>query len=76
MSFLSAFEQNGRIQDKPKVIAAKYVRSWFIVDFISAFPFYFIQGTYTRVPQLARLFRLFRLLRLFRMLSIVRILNR
>lgn len=69
-------EESGRIEDRLRVIAAKYLKSWFLVDFISSFPIYLIQGTYSRVPQLARLFRLFRLLRLFRMLSILRILNR
>lgn len=76
VTFLSALEENGRIEDRLRVIGTKYLKSWFIVDFISSFPIYLIQGTYSRVPQLARLFRLFRLLRLFRMLSILRILNR
>lgn len=76
MTFLSAYENNGRIEDRLKAIAIKYVRSWFVVDLISAFPIYLIQGTYSRVPQLARLFRLFKLFRLFRMLTILRILNR
>ncbi|TYZ61505.1 hypothetical protein PybrP1_006829 [[Pythium] brassicae (nom. inval.)] len=76
VTFLTAVEQSGRIEDRLRVIGVKYLKTWFLVDLISSFPIYLIQGTYSRVPQLARLFRLFRLLRLFRMLSILRILNR
>jgi hypothetical protein len=76
VNFASAYDEGGRIEVRRRVIALNYIKSWFVVDFISAFPIYLIQGSYARVPQLARLFRLFRLLRLFRMLSMVRILNR
>lgn len=76
VTFVSAIERSGRIEARLKVIASTYLKSWFTIDLISSFPIYLIQGTYSRVPQLARLFRLFRLLRLFRMLSIRRILNR
>uniref|UniRef100_K3W9Y3 Cyclic nucleotide-binding domain-containing protein n=1 Tax=Globisporangium ultimum (strain ATCC 200006 / CBS 805.95 / DAOM BR144) TaxID=431595 RepID=K3W9Y3_GLOUD len=75
ITFLSAYEDNGRIEHRLNAIAAKYVKSWFAVDLISAFPIYLIQDEYSRIPQLTRLFRLFRLLRLFRMLTIRRILN-
>ncbi|KAG6622695.1 Voltage-gated Ion Channel (VIC) Superfamily [Phytophthora cinnamomi] len=76
VNFISAYEEHGQIEVKLSKIANKYVRSWFLLDFISAFPLYYIQGSYFRIPQLARLFRLFRLLRLVRMLTITRILNR
>ncbi|KAK1936681.1 Potassium voltage-gated channel subfamily H member 7 [Phytophthora citrophthora] len=76
VNFLSAYEERGQIEVKLQAIARKYFKSWFLLDFVSAFPLYYIQGSYFRIPQLARLFRLFRLLRLARMLTITRILNR
>ncbi|KAE9026702.1 hypothetical protein PR003_g5190 [Phytophthora rubi] len=76
VNFASAYEEHGQIQVKLVKIAKKYLKSWFLLDFISAFPLYYIQGSYFRIPQLARLFRLFRLFRLVRMLTITRILNR
>ncbi|TMW60338.1 hypothetical protein Poli38472_000380 [Pythium oligandrum] len=76
VNFVSAYEESGRIEDRPKVIATRYLKSWFALDLVSAFPIYLVQSSYSRVPQLTRLFRLFRLLRLFRMLTIIRILNR
>eukprot|EP00644_Phytophthora_capsici_P015919 jgi/Phyca11/552766/estExt2_Genewise1Plus.C_PHYCAscaffold_490175 len=76
INFLSAYEERGQIEVKLPAIARKYFKSWFLLDFVSAFPLYYIQGSYFRIPQLARLFRLFRLFRLVRMLTITRILNR
>ncbi|KAE9340885.1 hypothetical protein PF008_g10900 [Phytophthora fragariae] len=76
VNFASAYEEHGQIQVKLVKIAKKYLKSWFLLDFISAFPLYYIQGSYFRIPQLARLFLLFRLFRLVRMLTITRILNR
>ncbi|RLN65203.1 hypothetical protein BBJ28_00024336 [Nothophytophthora sp. Chile5] len=75
VNFFSAYEERGQIEVRPKTIARKYVQSWFLLDFVSAFPLYYFQGQNYRIPQLARLFRLFRLVRLFRMLTISRILN-
>uniref|UniRef100_H3HDP8 Cyclic nucleotide-binding domain-containing protein n=1 Tax=Phytophthora ramorum TaxID=164328 RepID=H3HDP8_PHYRM len=76
INFMSAYEERGRIEVKVKGIARRYIKSWFLLDFISAFPLYYIQGSYFRIPQLARMFRLLRLFRLVRMLTITRILNR
>ncbi|ETI50843.1 hypothetical protein F441_05679 [Phytophthora nicotianae CJ01A1] len=76
INFVSAYEERGQIEVRLTAIARKYFKSWFLLDFLSAFPLYYIQGSYFRIPQLARLFRLFRLLRLVRMLTITRILNR
>ncbi|KAF4320283.1 hypothetical protein BBO99_00005707 [Phytophthora kernoviae] len=75
VNFCSAYEERGQIEVRVKLIAMRYVKSWFLIDFISAFPLYYITGQYYRIPQLARMFRLFRLLRLVRMLTITRILN-
>ncbi|RLN44867.1 hypothetical protein BBJ28_00009696 [Nothophytophthora sp. Chile5] len=63
VNFFSAYEERGQIEVRPKTIAKKYVQSWFLLDFVSAFPLYYFQGQNYRIPQLARLFRLFRLLR-------------
>lgn len=76
VNFLSAYEERGQIEVRLGAIAQKYMKAWFLLDFVSAFPLYYIQGSYFRIPQLARMFRLFRLFRLVRMLTITRILNR
>ncbi|KAI9984690.1 hypothetical protein PInf_006059 [Phytophthora infestans] len=76
INFISAYEERGQIEAKLTAIAKKYFKSWFLLDFVSAFPLYYFQGSYFRIPQLARMFRLFRLFRLVRMLTITRILNR
>lgn len=76
INFFSAYEERGQIEVQLKTIAQKYIKSWFIFDFVAAFPLYYLQGSYFQIPQLARMFRLFRLLRLVRMLTITRILNR
>ncbi|RLN49825.1 hypothetical protein BBJ29_004634 [Phytophthora kernoviae] len=76
VNFCSAYEERGQIEVRVKLIAVRYIKSWFLIDFISAFPLYYITGQYYRIPQLARMLRLFRLLRLVRMLTITRILNR
>ena len=39
VNFLSAYERrDGTIEARPKMIARKYLRSWFIVDFIACIP--------------------------------------
>ncbi|KAG6973507.1 hypothetical protein JG687_00000861 [Phytophthora cactorum] len=55
INFISAYEERGQIEAKLTAIAQKYFKSWFLLDFVSAFPLYYIQGSYYRIPQLARI---------------------
>ena len=39
VNFITAYEmRDGTIETRPKVIANRYLRSWFIVDFIACIP--------------------------------------
>ena len=39
VNFLSAYEnRDGTFETRPKLIAKKYIRSWFLVDFIACIP--------------------------------------
>ena len=58
-------------------ISAHYVRGWFWIDLVSAFPYeLFTQSDSDQIPQVLKVFKLFRLLRLLRLLRIMRIVNR
>ncbi|OQS05004.1 Voltage-gated Ion Channel (VIC) Superfamily [Thraustotheca clavata] len=73
-NFFTGVEIKSRVHFKHWIIAKRYISTWFIVDFISTFPFAAaVHSDDPWVSKALRLFRLFRLLRLFRML---RILNR
>jgi hypothetical protein len=59
-------------------IATDYLKSWFVIDFISIFPVEFFMGDQNqandlmRVSRLGRLYRLVKLFKLFRILKIVK----
>ncbi|EQC29671.1 hypothetical protein, variant [Saprolegnia diclina VS20] len=73
-NFFTGVDIKGKVHFRLKLIAKKYVFSWFIVDFLSTFPFTaVVSGSDPTIRRALKLFRLIRLLRLFRML---RILNR
>ena len=62
----------------PKVVARKYLRGWFAVDFISSFPFdYFtLIATGGEIsPSLLKASRALRVIRLAKLLSLVRLLR-
>lgn len=49
----------------------RYLKGWFIIDFISIFPFQFLpQNNNTNTSQFTRLFRLPRMLRMIKLLDI------
>jgi hypothetical protein len=56
----------------------KYLFGWFIIDFVSVFPFETLanENDWADVPALTKLLKLARLLRLLRMLRIYRIISR
>lgn len=66
LSFIHAYQEpeTQRIVTNFRMIALRYLRSWFFVDFISVFPFYIFlpTGVLTRLLRLLRLPRLAKLL--------------
>lgn len=76
-------ESRGGVILDPKVIALRYVKTWFFVDFVSSLPldyvFLGIEGqSYTagralRILRLAKLLQLLRLLRISRLVRYVRL---
>ncbi|EQC38596.1 hypothetical protein SDRG_04299 [Saprolegnia diclina VS20] len=73
VNFFSAYETRGKIEMRWPVIIFNYLRTWFLVDSLAAFPFDIVLS-----PSEAStgMFQILRLLKLFRMLSFMRILHR
>jgi hyperpolarization activated cyclic nucleotide-gated potassium channel 2 len=84
VNFATGVEIENRVEMRPLPIAHSYLRSWFIVDFISCLPVEVLAsdrkdgaaasgggGT-----QLVKLLKLFRLVRMLRMLRLSRIMMR
>ncbi|KAF4667390.1 hypothetical protein FOL47_003600 [Perkinsus chesapeaki] len=57
VTFLTGFYSNGALVRDPKVLALRYLKSWFILDVIGAFP-YLVFRSETSVCQWLRLLRL------------------
>ena len=85
VNFISAYERrDGTPETRLKMIAKKYLKSWFIVDFIACIPvdvfepLFMQQGgsvdykSISRLSRLPRLYRLIRLIRLFRLFKFSR----
>ena len=70
-------EDGGKyVQYEYGAIAKRYVKTWFLLDFISAFPFELItENNSDAVPQALKIFKLTRLLRLVRLGRIGRVLR-
>ena len=67
LNFISAEPGKGSSKRRLALGARRYLRTWFLVDFLSAVPFdLFTGGAYTHLNRLFRLLRLLRLLRLSR----------
>jgi len=68
MNFISAYyNEEGRLVKNPRVLAFKYLKSWFIVDAVAVFPFELVGEVFTsHSHQLIRLIRIPRLYRLVR----------
>ena len=85
VNFLSAYEnRDGTCEFRFKMIAIKYLKSWFIVDFIACIPVDVFEPLFvnsdtsldyksiSRLSKLPRLYRLIRLIRLFRLFKFSR----
>ncbi len=73
LNFLTADYIGGQLVTNRKTIARQYLRSWFIFDFLAAFPFELLlaAGSMSTFTTTARVFRLFRLVRLARIAQFV-----
>lgn len=69
VSILSVYTEGGQIVDDYYRIFIHYITGWFVIDFISVFPFDLIQGS-RGFGQFARLARVFKLFKIFRILKI------
>ena len=72
---LSFFQGYLDVEEQKKVfefrkIAIKYLKGWFVIDFISIFPFHLLSNSNSRHSQVTKLFRLPRMLRMIKLLDI------
>lgn len=75
----AVFTQDGDLEHNPKLVAIIYLRSWFIIDFVSTVPLSYIeylpgmddseQGRVLKIARLARLLKILRLARIKRILA-------
>lgn len=76
-------ESHGSVILDPKVISIKYLKSWFVIDFVSSLPLDYVfltiegqsysAGRALRILRLAKLLQLLRLLRISRLVRYVRL---
>ncbi|HNJ66732.1 MAG TPA: ion transporter, partial [Turneriella sp.] len=78
LNFRTAYYYRGEIVDDPKQITRHYLRTWFIVDFVSLFPFDLITGHILvgLSPYLVDIAPALRLARLVRLLHLKELINR
>jgi hypothetical protein len=77
LNFFHAFtdpETNQPVTDL-KSIAYRYLKGWFIVDFLSVFPFYLILSSYGQLIQLLRILRMPKLMELIDVKKTKRVVN-
>ena len=72
LNFLTTFVKEGREVRDPGRIAWHYLRTWFVIDFVSAFPVELIDssssgGTVNTATTAAKILRMFKLLRMVRL---------
>ena len=78
------FSSRGVLVSRPRAVAKHYLKTWFVIDFISAFPLDLVvliflgddavdQRNLLRVPRMVRMIRLIRLVRLFRLFRLSRL---
>ncbi|NCN10685.1 MAG: cyclic nucleotide-binding domain-containing protein [Leptospira sp.] len=74
IQFRTSYIDRGVIISNPKLVARKYLKTWFFIDFISGVPFELLlnyTGMYGQLLKILRLIRLGRLLKLFKMNTIL-----
>jgi len=67
-NFRTAFVNDNGVHDTlPAHIARNYLRSWFLIDFVSTAPIEYLAGSASKMARLIRLFRILKLFRLFKL---------
>ena len=75
VNFRTAYmDHNGVIETRPAQIASQYLRTWFLIDFVSTIPIdYIIEKAHGGGGQTLRALKLVRVLRLVRLLKLARL---
>jgi len=68
--FLMFHNENGRLIKSHKRIRQRYMKGWFVIDFVTVLPF--DMAKWVLDPSKVKIIRIIRLLRLFKLLRIVR----
>ena len=84
LNFFTGMDVHGKLIFSRKEVAVLYLKSWFVIDFLSAFPFSLFllgasdgdAGEEEAKNLLGQMLKLFRLIRLFRILRMLRVMNR
>ena len=86
LNFRTAMESAGVLIDKPSEIAREYLRTWFVIDVVSAFPIDLVllawgispgkNSSSYRVNKLLKILKTFRLIKVFRLARLARIMAR
>ncbi|DAZ94984.1 TPA: hypothetical protein N0F65_000616 [Lagenidium giganteum] len=76
LTFNTAVEMQGSIRYNRRIAAMQYLKSWFLVDAVAAFPYAHIVSAVSGDTKLRRSLKLLRLIRLLRLLRISRIFRR
>ncbi|MCB1169093.1 MAG: ion transporter [Leptospiraceae bacterium] len=86
VNFRTAILVDGRLVSDPRTVALKYLRGWFLIDFLAAVPFDLIlihsigqpEADLARLisPTLLRALRMLRLIRLLRLVRLAQLLHR
>ncbi|MCB1139649.1 MAG: ion transporter [Leptospiraceae bacterium] len=86
INFRTAIIVDGRLVSDPRTVAIKYLRGWFLIDFLAAVPFDLIlihsigqpEADLARLisPTLLRALRMLRLIRLLRLVRLAQLLHR
>ena len=74
---MAYYNINDDLEDRRSVIACRYLRGWFWVDFVSIFPLGLIIDTndyssLARIARLPKLYRLVKMTKLFRVLKVLK----
>ena len=76
ISFFTAYnDENDTLIVSHKRICSNYLKTWFIFDFLSAFPFenVLFDIKYSKLIKLSRLPRLYRLIRIIKLMKMLRV---
>jgi len=74
---MSYYDKAGKIVVSRKKIVCRYLKCWFIIDFISSFPFYLFTQTGTgSVLQGIKTFKIFRYFKIVRILRLLKFIKK